>query len=315
MTKQRIPARRRRIGWGVAAVVVGVGVFLFAATGCGGGESSDVPSFSADDLDRVGRRSGLDDERRRDLQPALLDARRDRHLERLAAQGRLAHASERRRDGGEVLGREPAHRPGRRHLHHRRQRRRLRRLGRQRQDPLAVQGESRPEDLDGLLRLAEPWRRDRRRPRLSRPARRQGARARPEDREPSSGRASSCSGRRARRSPARRSSSTGRSTSASSAPTSARAASSRRWTRRTAQRVALLHDPRAGRARQRDVAGGRRVRAGRRLDLDDARVRQGSEPALRHDGQRRQRLVRRRPAGRQPLRRVDPRDRPRHRAS
>ena len=50
MTKQRIPARRRRIGWGVAAVVVGVGVFLFAATGCGGGESSDVPSFSADDL-------------------------------------------------------------------------------------------------------------------------------------------------------------------------------------------------------------------------------------------------------------------------
>ena len=50
MTKQRIPTRRRRIGWGVAAVVVGVGVLAFAATGCGGGESSDVPSFSADDL-------------------------------------------------------------------------------------------------------------------------------------------------------------------------------------------------------------------------------------------------------------------------
>jgi quinohemoprotein ethanol dehydrogenase len=45
MTKQRIPTRRRRIGWGVAAVVVGAGVMLFAATGCGGG--GDALSDSA----------------------------------------------------------------------------------------------------------------------------------------------------------------------------------------------------------------------------------------------------------------------------
>ena len=47
----------------------------------------------------------------------------------------------------------------------------------------------------------------------------------------------------------------------------------------------------------------------RRLDLVDPRVRRGPEPPLRHDGQCRQRLVRRRPRGRQPLRGVDRRDR------
>ena len=78
-----------------------------------------------------------------------------------------------------------------------------------------------PEDLDGLLRLAEPRCRDRQRARLPRPARRQGRRAVAERPVSRSGRSSSCSGRRAPRSRAPRCTWTASSTSASSAPTSA----------------------------------------------------------------------------------------------
>ena len=59
--------------------------------------------------------------------------------------------------------------------------RRLRGQRRDRQDPLDVQVGDLTEDLDRLLRLAEPRRRDRRRPRVPGPARRQGRRARPAD--------------------------------------------------------------------------------------------------------------------------------------
>ena len=59
--------------------------------------------------------------------------------------------------------REPADRPERRDLHHHREQRRLRGLGGQREDPLGAQVGHQPGDLDDLLRLAEPRRRDRRR--------------------------------------------------------------------------------------------------------------------------------------------------------
>ena len=42
--------RRRRKGWGVAAVALGVGALVFTAAGCGGGDSADVPDFEAGDF-------------------------------------------------------------------------------------------------------------------------------------------------------------------------------------------------------------------------------------------------------------------------
>ena len=69
-----------------------------------------------------------------------------------------------------------------------------------------------------------------------------------------------------------RSSSTERSTSASSAPTSARAASSRRWTRRPAPASWRFYTiPAPGEPGSDTWPERRRVRAGRRLGLDDAR--------------------------------------------
>ena len=78
-------------------------------------------------------------------------------------------------------GVEPAGRLQRRDLCLDRQERRLRRRRRDRQDPLAVRGEPRPEDRHDLLRLVELWRRDRRRKGVPGTARRQGRRTRRED--------------------------------------------------------------------------------------------------------------------------------------
>ena len=113
-------------------------------------------------------------------------------------------ALQRLRHCHEVLGRGPADRLQRHHLRPDRRRRRLRRRRRDRQDPLAVRGEARPEDQHGLLRLAEPRRRARRRQGLLRPARRQARRPRPEDRRGRSGDRGRSTGRRATRSRPRR---------------------------------------------------------------------------------------------------------------
>ena len=110
---------------------------------------------------------------------------------------------------GEVLGRGAADRLRRRHLRPDRRRRRLRGRRRDRQDPLAVRRQARPEDQHGLLRLAEPRRRARRRHGLPRPARRQPRRARPEDRQAGLDDARSATGRRATRSRPRPSTTTG----------------------------------------------------------------------------------------------------------
>ena len=175
---------------------------------------------------------------------------------------------------------------------------------------LAVQGEPQPGHLDRLLRLAQPRCRARRRPRLPRAARRQGARARPED------------GSRRVDAPAR---------PVGEGPDDHRGTALPRREDLHRRRRGGLRDagiPRGdGRVHGasewrfytipapaspgRDVARGRRLRKGRRLDLGDAGVRQGARTCSMSRRQRRERLVRRRPAGRQPVCGVDRGDRPR----
>ena len=56
MSEHRVPTRGRRRARGLAAVAAGVGMLVFAAAGCGGGDSADVPAFEARDLvDPAGR--------------------------------------------------------------------------------------------------------------------------------------------------------------------------------------------------------------------------------------------------------------------
>ena len=141
-----------------------------------------APAFSADDLIR-GAEGGVADERRHADEPALLAARRDRHRQRRRAQGRLDDRPEGLRGRSKVLGRGAADRLRGRHVRPDRRRRRLRRQRRQRRDPLGIQGEPGAEDQHGLLRLAHPRRRARRRQGLPRPARRQARRARPGHRQ------------------------------------------------------------------------------------------------------------------------------------
>ena len=70
-------------------------------------------------------------------------------------------------------------------------------------------------------------------------------------------------------------------------------------------RVALLHDPQAGRARLGDLAGRRRGLAARRRELlDHPLVRPGPEPPVLRDRQPLPRLRRRGARGRQPLHRL-----------
>ena len=98
------------------------------------------------------------------------------------------------------------------------------------------------------------------------------------------------------------------------APTSATRPSSRRWTPRPARPLALLHDPGAGRARRRVVAGDRRrVSPRRRRGLAGARLSTRPRAPLLLDGQRRPGLGRQRPRGRQQVGRLDRRGRGRHR--
>ena len=195
----------------------------------------------------------------------------------------------------------------------RRQRRRLRRLGRQRQDPLAVQGESRPDDLDGLLRLAEPRRRTRRRPRLPGPARRQGARARPEDGRgrvdaPARAVAEGPDDHRRAALPRREDLHRRRRRRLRHAR-----ASSRRWMRRPAAsewRFYTIPAPGRARAATRGPTGDAYEQGGASVwstpafdkDLNLLYITTGNAGNDWYGGDR---------AGRQPLRRVDPGDRPR----
>ena len=292
--------RKRR--WAISIALV---VAVLVAAGCG----------SKTGIDECGLR--LDDERRRDLQPALLDARRDRHVERLAAQGRLADPPERRRawprstpvrasrssrtasstsragnddvfavsvDSGKILWQYKANLD---------QKISTVCCGWLNRGVALGDGRVYLGQLDGKVRALDQKTGSRRVDAPARPV----AEGPDDHRRAALPRREDLHRRRRRR---------------------LRHARLPRGDGRVErrQRLALLHDPGAGRARAaRRGPEGDGVPAGRRLGLVDARVRQGSEPALHHDGQRRQRLVRRRPPGRQPLRRVDRRDRPRHRAS
>ena len=78
-------------------------------------------------------------------------------------------------------------------------------------------------------------------------------------------------------------------------------------------RVALLHDPRRGRAGQRDVGEERGAAARRRRHVGDRQLRPGVESDLLGRRQSVAQLFRRRSPGRQSLHRLDRRDRRRHR--
>ena len=76
-------------------------------------------------------------------------------------------------------------------------------------------------------------------------------------------------------------------------------------------RLALLHDPRPERSGRRHLAGGLEgLPARRRRRLVDPCGRPQARPHVLLDGQRRQRLVRRRPQGQEPVRVLDRRARP-----
>ena len=135
-----------------------------------------------------------------------LDA--DRPRQRRAAQGRLAHASERLGLAPQYSGEaQPIVHDGVDLRHHGR-RRRLRAVRRDRRDPLAAPRQHRSEDHVGLLRLDEPRRRTRRRQGFRRPARRPARRARPTDRQRGLGRFRPSGGKKGSRSRARRSTTT-----------------------------------------------------------------------------------------------------------
>ena len=122
---------------------------------------------------RAPGRQGLDHQRRRPDQPALLHAQADRHQQREAAQGRLDDPAEGLRHRRQVLVRGVAARQERHHVRHHRQRRRLRAERQDRRDPLGVLVRHRPEDLHGVLRLGQPRPRHGRGAAVLRPARRQ----------------------------------------------------------------------------------------------------------------------------------------------
>ncbi len=120
------------------------------------------------------------------------------------AQGRLADAAARLGHRRAVLGRGAADRLRRRRLREHGRRRRVRRVDRQRRDPLAVHGEPRPRAHFGLLRLDEQRRRGERRQGIRRPARRAARRARSRDRQGRFGTCPPSAGRRTSRSRPRR---------------------------------------------------------------------------------------------------------------
>ena len=60
MSEHRVPTRGRRRARGLAAVAAGVGMLVFAAAGCGGGDSADVPAFEARDAAlKTGMQEGM----------------------------------------------------------------------------------------------------------------------------------------------------------------------------------------------------------------------------------------------------------------
>ncbi len=128
-------------------------------------------------------RQGLGDEWRQYDQRTLLYAEADRHHQRQAAQGSLDDPPQGLRARRQVFVRGDAARQRRHHVYQHRERRCLRARCQDRPDPLGALVRHRPDDLDRLLRLAQPWAGDGRRDAVHRPDGRECRRARHQDRQ------------------------------------------------------------------------------------------------------------------------------------